>query len=415
MTAVNGLTLQNADVVTPDPTVIPILKHDQNDLIVTVLNLNVPLATATVGGNRGKVAGAIDRIKFGATGDLAFVIHELTALDDAGLNKALDQVGGQIHASALQTAVIEADALTEIARTQAGQAREVGESGQVHFWTQFNCQHASYKGNGDAQGGSADVCTGAGGADRVLSDHWMVGGGGGFGSGSLGLNGSLGSSDYHAPRAFGYGGWRPKTSFGVRFGGSFAKSSYTTQRPIQFVATLPTDLGGEALTGGVDRQAGSNQTGTSSDTWSEISDNRKVKTYTIEGLVGFRHARFSRQGWTETGADSLSLSGDANQTLALTETDVRVHTYRRTGTFRPFFLAFYRRELTNAQTATELSFAGAGNSNFTILGLPVPGNTYSAQGGATMILRLGQLSGEYTFLHSSNETRQSLGLRFRFK
>jgi hypothetical protein len=53
-----------------------------------------------------------------------------------------------------------------------------------------------------------------------------------------------------------------------------------------------------------------------------------------------------------------------------------------------------------------------GNSNFTILGLPVPGNTDSAPGGASMILRFGQITGEYSFLHSSNEARQSAGLLF---
>jgi fibronectin-binding autotransporter adhesin len=413
ITAVNGITMQNADVVSADPNVVPLLKEDRNALFVTLVNLNVPLAAPTADPNRRGVADAIDRIKFGATGDRAMVIKELTALDDAGLNAALEQIEGQIHASALQTAVLDADAFTEIARTQAGTAREPDQSGSVQFWTDFNCQSANYKGSSSTQGGSANACSGAGGADRTISDHWMLGGGGGFGSGSIGLGG-LGSSDYHAPRALGYAGWRPKT-FGIHFGGSIAKSSYKTQRPIQFAATLPTDLGGEMITGGVDRQAQSTQQGTSSDSWSEIQDSRKIHTYTIEGLLGIRHARFSRQGWTESGADSLSLEGQANQSLALTETDVKIHMYRRSGTFRPFFETYYRHELTNAQTSTALSFAGAPNSNFTIAGLPVAGNTYSGKLGSTMMLRFGALTAEYSYLHSSIETRQSFSLHVRFK
>ena len=413
ITAVSGIAMQNADVVSLDPNVVPLLKQDKNALFVTLVNLNVPLAAPIADPNRRGVADAIDRIKFGATGDRATVIKELTALDDSGLNSALEQIEGQIHASAIQTAVLDADAFTEIARTQAGSARELDQSGSVHYWTDFNCQSANYKGNSNTRGGSANACAGAGGADRTISDHWMFGGGGGFGTGSIGLGG-LGSSDYHAPRAFGYAGWRPKT-FGINFGGSAAKSSYKTQRPIQFAATLPADLGGEAITSGVDRQAQSTQQGTSSDSWSEIQDSRKIHTYTIEGLLGIRHARFSRQGWTESGADSLSLAGQANQSLALTETDVKIHVYRRSGTFRPFLETFYRRELTDAQTTTALSFAGAPNSNFTIEGLPVPGNTYSGKLGSTMVLRLGQLTAEYSYLHSSNETRQSIGVRVRFK
>jgi uncharacterized protein with beta-barrel porin domain len=315
----------------------------------------------------------------------------------------------------IQAAVLDADTFTDFAKTQASQGREIGETGRVHWWTQFNCQHANYKGSSAAQGGSANVCAGAGGADHNFNEHWMVGGGGGFGKGTLGLGGGLGSSDYHAPRAFGYGGWRPK-NFGIRFGGSASKSSYTTQRQIQFAATLPQDLGGEALTGGIDRQAQSTQQGTSSDQWSELHDSRKVGTYTFEGLVGIRHARFSRQGWTETGADSLSLEGQADQSLTLNETDIKISGHRRSGTFRPFFETFYRHELSNAQTITELSFAAAANSNFQIAGLPVPGNTYSGKIGASMMLRFaGQLTAEYSFLTSSAETRQSVGLHFRFK
>jgi len=414
LTAAN-LTMQNTDVVTPDSTIIPLLKQDKNALFVTVINLNVPLATGISDPSRRGVADAIDRIKFGASGDGATVIHELTALDDKGLNDALAQIEGQIHASVIQAAVLDADAFTDFAKTQASQGREVGETGRVHWWTQFNCQHANYKGSSAAQGGFANVCAGAGGADHNFNEHWMVGGGGGFGKGTLGLGGGLGSSDYHAPRAFGYGGWRPK-NFGIRFGGSASKSSYKTQRQIQFAATLPQDLGGEALTGGIDRQAQSTQQGTSSDQWSELHDSRKVGTYTFEGLVGIRHARFSRQGWTETGADSLSLEGQADQSLTLNETDVKISGYRRSGTFRPFFETFYRHELSNAQTITELSFAAAANSNFQITGLPVPGNTYSGKIGASMMLRFaGQLTAEYSFLTSSAETRQSVGLHFRFK
>ena len=74
-----------------------------------------------------------------------------------------------------------------------------------------------------------------------------------------------------------------------------------------------------------------------------------------------------------------------------------------------------RHELTNAQTSTALSFAGAPNSNFTIAGLPVAGNTYSGKLGSTMMLRFGALTAEYSYLHSSVETRQSFSLRVRFK
>src|SRR5262249_3607320 len=115
VTAAN-LSMQNTDVVTPDSTIIPLLKQDQNALFVTVINLNIPLVTGISDPSRRGVADAIDRIKFGATGDRATVIHELTALDDKGLNDALGQIEGQIHASVLQAAVLDADTFTDFAK-----------------------------------------------------------------------------------------------------------------------------------------------------------------------------------------------------------------------------------------------------------------------------------------------------------
>src|SRR5262249_5369931 len=127
--------VKKADGVAADPTIIPLLKPDRNALFVTVINLNVPLAIGITDPNRRGVANAIDRIKFGANGDGAKVFRELTALDDKGLADALEQIEGQIHASALQTAVLDADAFTEIARTQAAQARELPQNGSVRCWT----------------------------------------------------------------------------------------------------------------------------------------------------------------------------------------------------------------------------------------------------------------------------------------
>jgi hypothetical protein len=144
-----------------------------------------------------------------------------------------------------------------------------------------------------------------------------------------------------------------------------------------------------------------------------VHDSRKKGTYTYEGTLSIRHARFTRGGWDESGAQSLSL-GAASQTLTLNETDIRLHGFRREGTFRPFFEVFYRRQLTDGATTTNLNFADTPNTTFSVQGIPVPGNTYSGRAGASMKLRLGQLTFEYSFLHSSSESRQGVALHFRF-
>jgi autotransporter-associated beta strand protein len=410
LAAANGLSMVNSTVTTGDATVIPVLKQNRNSLFVTLLNLNVPLRTVS-GPTTISVADAIDRTKFGASGDAGFVIRELTALDDRGLVDALEQIGGQLHATVLQTAVLDTEMLNDMVRDEL-QAREMEDVADVRWWGETACQHANFKATDRARGGNADVCTGAGGVDRRFSDRWTIGGGGSYTGGNMGL-GSMGSGDYTAPRAFGYLGYKP-ARFGFRGGGSAAHSSYKTRRQIVFQALLPVELGAEPLSEGIDRKAESEQQGTTTDSWSEIHDSRKRGTYTIEGLLGIRHARISRGSFSETGALALSLNA-AEQIIKLTQTDVRLHLWRRSGTYRPFLDANYRRELAAGGTTAALAFSGLANSNFQVQGIGVPLNMYSGRLGMTLATFAGQATFTYEFKQAPGQRRQTASIRFRFK
>ena len=411
LAALNGLSVTNSDVVTGDSAVVPVLNQSRNDLFVTLLNLHVPLGSVAKAPNLSGVAAAIDRSKFSVDGDAAFVVRELTALDDAGLNGALEQVGGQLHATVLQTAVLDAESIADLVRDQAA-ARDLDGSEDVRWWAESGCQRAHFKATDRARGGGATVCAGAGGADKRLSDRWSIGGGGSFTGGNLGIGG-LGSGDYKAPRAFGYVGYQPR-AFGLHGGGSVSKSSYNTTRPIVFQATLPIDLGGQPLTEGVDRTAESEQQGATSDTWSEIHDSRKIHEYTIEGTLGVRHVRISRSAFSETGAISLSLNG-ADEVISLTQTDVKIHGFRRSGRYRPFFDATYRRELAEGRTEADMNLSGFPASDFIVEGIGVPASTYSGRVGLTLDTFLGQATMVYEYKQAPGERRQSAGLRVRFK
>jgi uncharacterized protein with beta-barrel porin domain len=396
-------------VTTADSGVVPVLKQDRNDLFVTLLNLNVPLGIVS-GPKTVSVADALDRTKFGADGDAAFVIRELTALGDKELGAALEQIAGQLHPTVLQAAVLDTELVNDLVRDQF-QAREIEGLSDVRWWGESACQHANFKATNTARGGTANVCTGAGGADRQVSDHWTLGGGGSFTGGGMGL-GSMGSGDYLAPRGFGYVGYKPKL-FGIRGGASAAHSSYKTERQIVFEALLPAELGGDPLTGGVDRTAQSEQKGTTTDSWSEIHDSRKVKTYTIEGLLGIRHVRISRSAFSETGALSLSLSA-LEQIIKLTQTDVRVHAWRREGSYRPFLDLNYRHELANGDSTTNVSFSGLPNSGFMVQGLGAPVDSFAGKVGVTFVPLFGQATFTYEFKAAPGQTRNSVGFRVRF-
>src|SRR5262249_29188480 len=242
LAAANGLSMSSSNVTTGDAGVFPMLKQDRDGLFVTLVNLNVPLRTVSGPGTAGPAA-AIDRGKIAATGDGAFVARELTALDDSALGSALEQIGGQLHASILETGVQDTETVSDLVRNQL-QARQAEDVTEVRWWGETACQRANYDRTAQARGGHSDICTGAGGADRRISDRWTVGGGGSFTGGNMNLGG-MGNGDYSAPRAFGYLGFKPK-AVGVRAGGSTSHSSYNTQRHIQFQALLPALLGGEA-------------------------------------------------------------------------------------------------------------------------------------------------------------------------
>ena len=421
LTALRGLSFTNTDAATDNPLLVPFLTTDANSLFVTLLNLGIPLSGVVTNPNAVSVGTAIDRFKLEATGDRALVIRELTALDDSGLNDALENLAGEIHASSLQLAVLDSEAFTDTVRRQiAARDREAdaaGETGwggdKIRWWSQIGGEHATFDGRGGARGATANMGAGAGGFDWRLSDRWMFGAGGGFGAGRMGLSVLDASTDFNAPRGFGYLGYKAP-GFGLRAGGSTARTKYKTKRRMAFAAALPLELGAALLTGGIDREAETEQEGLVSDTWSEYDDNLDVKSYTVDWTVGMRHARFNRNGFAESGASSLSLSGE-DQTLKLTQTDVKVHIWRRKGNIRPYLETTFRRELTDGKTTTELQFVNVPDSEFSVDGIPIPGNTFVGRGGVTIRTWLGFWTFEYEIRKAPGQSRQAADVRVRFK
>jgi len=150
------------------------------------------------------------------------------------------------------------------------------------------------------------------------------------------------------------------------------------------------------------------------DAWSEIHDSRKIRSFTIEGMLGVRHARITRGSFAETGAISLSLNAE-DETLQLTQTDVKVHAFRRDGTFRPFFDLHYRRELAEGRTAASMTFSGLPNSDFIVEGIDVPASSYHTRAGVTFQTLPGQATFTYEYKRAPGQRQQTASLRFRFK
>ncbi len=116
--AAGGLTT-TATAASTAATLEPWLTRVPTTLFVTLLNTELPLEPFATTANGARVAHVIDRLgplRSGETGDLARVTRELTALDDPGLAAALDAVSGEIHASAVQLAALDAEAVTDVVR-----------------------------------------------------------------------------------------------------------------------------------------------------------------------------------------------------------------------------------------------------------------------------------------------------------
>jgi hypothetical protein len=352
------------------------------------------------------------------SGDRGFVVRELLALNDDELNDALRTIAGELHASKVHLEVRSSEAFTDLVRSQMTDREHEAEEGKpgwggptVRWFGSFSREHSSFGPQGNALGGGANVSDGAGWFEFKLSPRFLIGGGGGLGFGAMSLDGLSAGSDFQAPRAFGLLGFRPK-GFGIRAGGSFSRSKSKSTRRILIIARLPQELGGGPLTGGIDREAVSDEVTVQSDQWTEYADHQDLGTYRLDYMFGVRRARFARDGFTETGAGALSLQSPG-EIMNLTDTDVKIHLWRRKGGIRPYVETLIRRS-TGFSLSLPVEFAEEEDSDFETAGLPLGANAFAGRAGVTFVRRLGTFTFEYRFRKTTGQTAQSGDVRFRF-
>jgi autotransporter-associated beta strand protein len=417
LTALDGLSVANTAVATQNPLLISSLTQDGGSLYVTMLNLGVSLATAA-GPAYSSVGAAIDRMKSDLSGDRGVVIRELLALRDDQFEDALRAISGELHASNRHITIRSSEMFTDLIRSEMTEREhEAGEDSRgwggerVRWFGQYAREHTSFDPRDGALGGTADLSDGAGGFEFRLGDRFLVGGGGGFGFGSLALDGLTAASDFSAPRAFGLFGFKPK-AFSLRAGGSFSRSKTKSTRAIVIIATLPPELGGAPFSGGIDREAQADEVTVQDDQWSEYADNQDFGTYRLDYMVGIRRAKFDRDGFIETGADALGLRS-VGETMKLTDVDVKTYLWRRKGNTRPYLETLIRRS-SGLQATIPVEFAADGNSDFEAAGLPIGQNSFAGRAGVTFVRRIGAFTFEYRFRKTSGQTTQAGDFRFRF-
>ena len=416
-----SLNIQGGDIVATSSSFEPVLKVDGAKLMVTLLNYNVPLTTATTGTNSSGAAGVIDATKKGATGDWAKVIRELTALGNSELNTALAEMSGEIQASTIRLSQVEQLSFTTTLQNQTSDVENesqaklasVGGGLAPQMWFNMGGGHSSFS-SGENSGGSANMGGGNGGVSVSPTPTLSLGAGGGLSLGGLSLSEISGSSQIQSPRAFFHGSYK-FGRFRTHWGGSNSWSKTTTKRQIQFAATVPNAEGTPTpLSEGVNREATSEQKSTARDIWADVQYTRSFGDWTTESKFGLRHASFSRKGYEETGADSISLKV-APDTLTTQDTNVDVRGYKHAGTWRPDLWFSYRREFGVEWAHAQVAFAGAPDNPFSVQGMPIPRTIIQGLLGLTMRTRAKfGYTVEYSFMHTSDEFNNSVRFKLKF-
>jgi uncharacterized protein with beta-barrel porin domain len=324
-----------------------------------------------------------------------------------------------VHGTKIRLVALDAEAFTDVVRdeissrqrgTEEDRAANIGpQQERPQWWGQFAGQHVDFETRDGADGADGNIGGAAFGVDWNFAGRWFAGGGGGYSRGTLTLDVIEASSRVTAPRVFGYAGFSAGP-YSLNFGGSGAWTSYDTRRHLAFGANLLA----EPIPGGLDRLAESTQDGTATDQWTEFSDNFKIRTWTYDAKAGWRHARYGRDGFKETGGQSLSLEAAA-QAEHSWQADVRFKAFRNTGGIRPHFSGSYRRELGEADTTTEVQLADKPESSFEVEGLGFAKDTITALGGVTVHSALGiEYTLDYQARHAAGQTAQSVHFRLRY-
>ena len=410
LTALRGLTATDLTFVAGRPQLDAVLRRDGHSLLVTLLDFGVPLAGAASTANAAAAGAALDRLKGDLNGDRGGVIRELTALDDGNLDRALRQVAGEVHASSRHLAISGSAAFTDTIRDQWLELPSRGGRG-ARWWGQLARARAGFSGRHDVFGGTVNSTEAAVGANWRVSERWLAGAGGGVGTATLGLDGPGGSSEVTSPRAFAVLAYQPD-GIGVRGGASVSRSSYDSRRRIAFVALLPEALGGAPLTGGIEREAVSSWAAWTTDGWAEVADRVDLGGWRFQYVAGVRHARFSRQGFVESGAGALSLEA-SRESFGVNEADVKLHWSRRAGRVRPYVATLFRRS-SGVPAATTVWFAGAEGSRFETGGLRLGKSLFSGRTGITLGRAATALSLEYRFRAAAGLTVHAADIRVGF-
>ncbi|KAA0972623.1 autotransporter domain-containing protein [Aureimonas fodinaquatilis] len=308
-----------------------------------------PFTAAAVTPNQFAAATGVQSLSY----DNALRLAVGAFQSDAPMPAALDQLSGEVYASA-KTGLLQDSRFVREATTR--QLQSSFEGGERAIWMQGYGSWGSFDGNTNVAGANRDAGGLFLGVDGSVQDALRIGVVGGYGHSKLELDGGRGSvsADTYSLGVYGGGQW---DAFNLKLGLNHAWHDMSSSRAVAFSGFA------DALS--ADYSARTAQA------YGEVGYGVDVKSVSFEPFAGIAYVNLDTSSFTEAGgAESLSSNGDTQEasftTLGLrASSDFKVNgiTVSANG------MAGWRHSLNDDVPASTNSFAGSGL--FAVSGVPL--------------------------------------------
>jgi outer membrane autotransporter protein len=328
---------------------------------------------------------------------------------------ALNQLSGEIHASA-KTALIEdsrfvreaalsrvrsafesagASTMPVFAYASAGLQAAPASTDRFAVWGQA----FGAFGHADSDGNAARLGRSSGGlfigGDGAVTDHWRLGALGGYSRSRFDVDvlSSSGSSDNYHAGVYGGGEWG---AFGLRYGGAYSWHDLHTTRRVAF-------------TGFSDRLAAGYRAGTGQ-VFGEVGYQFGAGGARYEPFANLAYVNLHTHGFTESGGAAALFAASQSTDTAFTTLGVRAQTTLVAGPSEATLRGMlgWRHAYGDVVPTSIMTFA-AGGSAFTIAGVPIARDALVFDAGLDVKLMPAALLGfSYGGQFGSGVTDQSM-------
>ncbi|EKF16950.1 autotransporter domain-containing protein [Nitratireductor pacificus] len=392
----------------------PTLTYDPDSVFLTLVRNDVTFCAIGITPNQCATGEGVESLGPGTLHDALVLLDAETARD------ALDQMSGEVHASAagvfLDDSRFVRDAASDRVRTAFGDvaarpAPALGfakgdapavEAERLALWGRAFGAWGTFDGDGNAatlERGTGGVLIGG---DIAAFDTWRLGLIAGYSRSSFDVDARHSSGDSDNLHLGLYGGTR-WGALGLRFGAVYAWHDIETRRSVAFPGISDT------LEASYD--AGTAQV------FGELGYRIDTAAAAFEPFAALAHVRVDGDGFTETGgAAALSSAGaDADATFATL--GLRAERAVALGGIDASLHGMVGWRHAFGDTTPTAAFAFAGGDAFTIAGTPIARNSAMVEAGIALQLSplatLGvSYSGQFASGISDHAARADLAVRF---